>query len=129
VIIVDFGPLPVDQTGSRRMGQISEPGKWRKGWQGEEATMHEALLISMLFVSAAHMPSLTTMLISVPVLGFLLYLGSRSAFKSAKTKAADRILTNQLDDKGLPLFFDVDSNDGSAFTAARDACRVGIRRR
>jgi len=91
--------------------------------------MHEALMISTLYASAAHLPSLTTILISVPVLGFLLFVGSRSAFQShAKNRAAGRVLTGQTDDKGVPLFFDVDSND-DAFTSARDACRTHLRRR
>lgn len=92
--------------------------------------MHEAQAISMLYASGLHTPTLTTMLISVPVLGFLLYVGSRSAFKSnAKTRAADRALTNKTDDTGVPLFFDVDSTDTEAFTAARAACRTRIRQR
>jgi hypothetical protein len=92
--------------------------------------MHVALLISASLGQGGHLPSLSTVLISLPVLGFLLFVGSRSAFKSSsKGKAADRVLTNQLDDKGVPLFFDVDSQDGGAYTSARAVCRTRVRPR
>ena len=92
--------------------------------------MHVSLLISTWIAAQAHMPSLSTMLISLPVLGFLLFAGSRAAFKSkSASRPTDRVLTSQIDDKGVPVFFDLGPNDGSAFTAARAVCRTRAPRR
>jgi len=92
--------------------------------------MHETLTIAAWFAPGAHMPSLTTLLISLPILGFLLFVGTRSAFKSSSaSKPADRVLTTQIDDKGVPVFFDLSTKDNGAFKSARAVSRTRAPRR
>jgi|HubBroStandDraft_6_1064221.scaffolds.fasta_scaffold1545389_1 hypothetical protein len=79
--------------------------------------MHEAQLISTWLELREHLPSLSTLLFSLPVFGFLLFAGWRSASSRSKSRAADRILTKQIDDKGVPLFFDLDTHDSNEFNA------------
>jgi len=91
--------------------------------------MHVTLLISTWVAAQGHLPSLTTILISVFVLGFLLIAGSRAAFKPhSTTRPAERPLTGQTDDKGVPIFFDLGTN-GSAFTSAKAIYRPRAPRR
>lgn len=92
--------------------------------------MHPTLLISTWFALREYMPSTSTLLISLPVLGFLLFLGSRSVARSRSTsRAADRILTGKTDDSGVPLFFDLDTHDSVPGSPARAACRTRAPRR
>ena len=89
-----------------------------------------SLLISTLVSSPSHLPSMPAMVISVFVLGFLLIAGSRAAFKSkSSTRPAERALTGQVDDKGVPVFLDLGPENGSAFTSARAVCRTRTPRR
>jgi len=92
--------------------------------------MHEATSIAVWFTSQGNLPSLTTMLLSVPVLGFLLFVGSRSANRSrSKSRVTDRILTNETDEKGVPVYFDLGPDNGSAYTAARAVSRTRLHSR
>ncbi len=92
--------------------------------------MHTTLAIAVWFTDQGSLPSLTTVLLSLPVLGFLLFVGSRSLNRSrSKPRVMDRILTNEKDDKGVPVFFDIGPDDGSAYKAARAACRNPLRPR
>jgi hypothetical protein len=91
--------------------------------------MHLSLFISTWFAAQAHLPSTGTLLISIPILGFLLFAGSRAAFKTNSGRPADRVLTGQTDDKGVPVYFDVNSKNCTAFTAAREVSRTNFTRR
>jgi hypothetical protein len=90
---------------------------------------------SILFAAASleaggHSPSLSTVLIAVTILGFLLFAGTRVAYKSgSKGRPAERVLTSQTDDKGVPVFFDLSTQKDSAYTAARAASRMQEPRR
>lgn len=93
--------------------------------------MHATLLISTCLAEpSSALPSLSTLLLCALVVGFLMLAGSWLLNRSSSTtKASDRILTNQLDDKGVPLFFDLDTHDAGTGAAARTACRTRAPRR
>jgi len=92
--------------------------------------MHPTLLICTWFALREYMPSTTILLFSLPALGFLLFVGSRSVARSRSTsRAADRILTGNADDNQIPLFLDLDTHDSVPGSPARVACRTRAPRR
>ncbi len=84
--------------------------------------MNSILFAAASLEAGAHTPSLSTVLIAVTILGILLFAGTRAAYRSgSKGKPAERVLTGQVDDKGVPIFFDLSTQDGGAYAAARAA--------
>lgn len=81
--------------------------------------MHETLPILAGLAIQARLPSLTAMLLSLSVFGFLVFAGTRSVSRSRSiSRPADRVLTNTVDDKGVPLFFVLDTHDSDEPTPA-----------
>jgi hypothetical protein len=75
--------------------------------------MHATMLISTWIATpSTGAPSLSTLLVSALIVGFLMLAGTWFLNRSTSTvKPSDRILTKELDDKGVPLFFDLDSHN------------------
>jgi hypothetical protein len=93
--------------------------------------MHATILISTwLATPSTGVPSLGTLLLSALIIGFLMLAGTWFLNRSrSAVKPSDRILTKETDDKGVPLFFDLDSYKSGPGTAARAAGNTRAPRR
>jgi len=88
--------------------------------------MHYQAMLAMFAQGDGHMPSIGSMLIFLLVLGSLLFLGTRLASGSRRrTRPGERILTNKVDDNGVPLFFDLDTHDSQETATAHAPASSG----
>ena len=93
--------------------------------------MHVAMLFAFCFAAAGSI-SIKSILVTALVVGFVMIAGTLSLNRSrSSVKPSERILTKEVDDNGVPLFFDLNSyregGNGPARPAA--ACRTPAPRR
>lgn len=92
--------------------------------------MHVSLLATC-FAASANMPSLSTLAVTALIVAFCMAVGSWVLNRSrSAVKPSERVLTNETDDKGVPVFFDLDSYKSEGNGPARPAaCRTPAPRR
>jgi hypothetical protein len=90
--------------------------------------MHLTILISTWIVTQSNTPSVSSILLTGLVVVVVMFAGSVALNRSGSSvRPSDRALSKQVDDKGVPVFFDSGSSGVSA--DARAACRTRAPRR
>jgi hypothetical protein len=90
--------------------------------------MHLTILISTWIAAQSNTPSVSSILLTALVVVVVMFAGSLALNRSGSSvKPGDRALSREVDDKGVPIFFD--SGNSGVSADARAACRTRVVRR